>query len=34
MTDADQIRLRVEQALSDADVTRLIRPSSSEGFEE
>jgi phosphotransferase system enzyme I (PtsP) len=34
MTDADQIRLRIEQALIDADVTRLIRPSSSEDFEE
>ena len=34
MTDADQIRLRVEQALSDADVTRLIRPVGSDGFEE
>ncbi len=31
MTDAEQIRLRVEQALRDAGVTRLIRPSSSPG---
>jgi len=34
MTDADQIRLRVEQALNDADVTRLIRPVGSDDFEE
>jgi phosphotransferase system, enzyme I, PtsP len=34
MSNADQIRERVEQALNDADVTRLIRPMGSEDFEE
>ncbi|HWV14455.1 MAG TPA: phosphoenolpyruvate--protein phosphotransferase [Cellvibrio sp.] len=33
MTNADQVRERVEQALKDADVTRLIRPAGSDGFE-
>lgn len=34
MRDAEQIRQRVEQALNDADVTRLIRPVGSDDFEE
>lgn len=34
MSNADQIRERVEQALNDADVTRLIRPLGSDDFEE
>ncbi len=34
MSNADQIRERVEQALNDADVTRLIRPMGSDDFEE
>lgn len=34
MTNADQVRLRVEQALKDADVTRLIRPAGSDDFNE
>jgi len=34
MSNADQIRERVEQALSDADVARLIRPMGSDDFEE
>jgi phosphotransferase system enzyme I (PtsP) len=34
MSNADLIRERVEQALSDADVTRLIRPMGSDDFEE
>lgn len=34
MANADQVRERVEQALKDADVTRLIRPAGSDGFEE
>lgn len=34
MSNADLIRERVEQALSDADVTRLIRPLGSDDFEE
>ncbi len=34
MTDADQIRERVEQALIDADVTRLIRPVGADDFED
>lgn len=34
MRDAEQIRLRLEQALDDADVTRLIRPMGSDDFEE
>ncbi len=34
MSDAEKIRLRVEQALDDADVTRLIRPLGSDDFED
>jgi len=34
MSTAEQIRERVEQALNDADVTRLIRPLGSDDFEE
>ncbi len=34
MSNADQIRERVEQALDDADVTRLIRPLGSDDFED
>lgn len=34
MTDADQIRARVEQTLSDANVTRLIRPAGSDQLQE
>ena len=34
MSNADQIRERLEQALDDADVTRLIRPLGSDDFEE
>ncbi|GGY78404.1 phosphoenolpyruvate-protein phosphotransferase PtsP [Cellvibrio zantedeschiae] len=34
MGNADQIRERVEQALNDADVARLIRPMGSDDFEE
>jgi phosphotransferase system enzyme I (PtsP) len=34
MSNADLIRERVEQALSDADVARLIRPMGSDDFEE
>ncbi len=34
MSNADQIRERVEQALNDADVARLIRPAGSDDFEE
>jgi phosphotransferase system enzyme I (PtsP) len=34
MSNADQIRERVEQALNDADVARLIRPMGSDDFEE
>jgi phosphotransferase system enzyme I (PtsP) len=34
MSNADQIRERLEQALNDADVTRLIRPLGSDDFEE
>jgi phosphotransferase system, enzyme I, PtsP len=34
MSNADLIRERVEQALNDADVARLIRPMSSDDFEE
>jgi phosphotransferase system, enzyme I, PtsP len=34
MTDADQIRVRIDQALDQADVTRLIRPLGADDFEE
>lgn len=34
MTNAEQVRVRVEQALKDADVTRLIRPTGSDNFEQ
>ena len=34
MSNADLIRERVEQALNDADVARLIRPMGSDDFEE
>jgi len=34
MTNAEQVRVRVEQALKDADVTRLIRPTGSDNFKE
>jgi phosphotransferase system, enzyme I, PtsP len=34
MSDADQIRVRIEEVLDAADVTRLIRPLSADDFEE